>query len=343
MKNSSTSVDIAIRPYREEDEDSLLRLLDDSLGTGPIGPHSREFFRWKHIANPFGRSLILVAEADGRMVGARPFMRWRFRAGARDVEAVRAVDTATHPDYQGMGIFSRLTRAALDDASRMVELVFNTPNDKSGPGYLKLGWQSVGNVPIAARLRRPIRVLRRRRLLGEASEAVDWPAHDSVDVATLLDKSGEVLDLLGRSAAEEARLHTVPTIPYLRWRYVDVPAMFYRAVSLTASTGLRGMAIFRVRSRGDLLEAVVDEVFVRSGDTRSARRLLREVSRVTRTDLITCAFAPRTTSRRAALHAGFLRTGKGMFFVVNPLHDPVSPDPTQLGSWALTLGDLEMF
>jgi len=92
----------------------VLDLLGLTLGVGPAGRRPAEFFRWKHLENPFGPSLMLVAEADGRLVGLRAFMRWRFAAGDRQLRAVRAVDTATHPDYQGMGVFSRLTRAALD-------------------------------------------------------------------------------------------------------------------------------------------------------------------------------------------------------------------------------------
>ena len=77
---------------------------------------------------------MLVAEADGRIVGLRAFMRWEFAAGDRRFRAVRAVDTATHPDYQGQGIFSRLTLEALDALRDQADFVFNTPNEKSLPG-----------------------------------------------------------------------------------------------------------------------------------------------------------------------------------------------------------------
>ena len=135
----------------------------DALGGGPAGTGPAEFFRWKHLENPFGRSFMLVAEADGRIVGLRAFMRWEFVAGDRRFRAVRAVDTATHPDHQGKGIFSRLTLEALDALRDQADFVFNTPNEKSLPGYLKMGWQVVGRVPIRIRVRRPIRFATRAR------------------------------------------------------------------------------------------------------------------------------------------------------------------------------------
>src|SRR4029450_11514322 len=124
-------------------------------------------------------SLLLVADHDDRLIGLRAFMRWRLAAGDRDLAAVRAVDTATHPDFQGMGVFSRLTRAALDAMEGQVDLVFNTPNGKSGPGYLKLGWREVGRVPVAVRVRRPLRLLTaaRRSLRTAPAVAADPAAH----------------------------------------------------------------------------------------------------------------------------------------------------------------------
>ena len=32
-----------------------------------------------------------------------------------------------------------------------VDVVFNTPNTQSRPGYLKMGWIDVGRLPVAAR------------------------------------------------------------------------------------------------------------------------------------------------------------------------------------------------
>jgi hypothetical protein len=98
-----------------------------ALGAGPVGRRPPEFFRWKHLENPFGPSLMLVAEDDGRVIGLRAFLRWRFQAGGGTLQAVRAVDTATHPGYQGLGVFTRLTRAALAALEGQVDLCSTPP------------------------------------------------------------------------------------------------------------------------------------------------------------------------------------------------------------------------
>src|SRR5678816_264411 len=103
------------------------------------------FFSWKHDDNPHGPSPAWVAETDGRLVAFRTFLRWRLTRGHDTIDVVRAVDTATDPEFQGRGLFTRLTLAAVEELTADgVAAVYNTPNTQSRPGYLKMGWQELG-------------------------------------------------------------------------------------------------------------------------------------------------------------------------------------------------------
>src|SRR5690606_25693858 len=129
---------------RSDDEGAVLGLIEAALGRRP-DPRNAAFFAWKHRENAFGASPAWVAVDGDRVVGFRTLMRWEFDTPEGPVRAVRAVDTATHPDHQGRGIFSALTRRAVEELQNDgVGFVFNTPNDKSRPGYLKMGWREVG-------------------------------------------------------------------------------------------------------------------------------------------------------------------------------------------------------
>jgi GNAT superfamily N-acetyltransferase len=132
-----------LRPYRDGDEEQVLSLLSSSLGWMPDDQHAR-FFRWKHLQNPAGRRRCGWTRA-GEIIGFRALMRWRFLIDGEPVKAVRAVDTATHPSARGEGVFRDLTMHALDELrAEGVGFVFNTPNDQSRPGYLKVGWIELG-------------------------------------------------------------------------------------------------------------------------------------------------------------------------------------------------------
>jgi GNAT superfamily N-acetyltransferase len=332
---------VDVRPYVDADEGAVLDLLNAALGGGPAGTRPGEFFRWKHLENPFGRSFMLVAAANGRIVGLRAFMRWEFSANDHRFRAVRAVDTATHPDHQGRGIFSRLTLAALDALGDEADFIFNTPNEKSLPGYLKMGWQVVGKVPILVRVRRPIHfathVRSRRGPPGSRPVAGSSASHASDALA-----DGAIDGLLA-GLERPAGIGTTRDAAYLSWRYGKAPLLDYRAVIERDAGRLDGISIFRVRPRGGLTECTVAEAIVRAGDARVAGRLLRRVARSASSDHLACTFAPHTASRRAARRAGFLRVPGGMTLVVNPLGHDLDPDPLDLQSWALSVGDLEVF
>ena len=186
----------------------MLALLSDSLAGGPTGERSPEFFRWKHEASPFGRSPRWWPSTTGRVVGLRTFMRWEFGSGGSSVRAVRAVDTATDEAHRGRGIFKLLTLAALDQMAGTADLVFNTPNSNSLPGYLKMGWQRVAEVPIQVRPVRPLHFLRGIRSAREVTAATD------ADRASCrLQPAAEVLRRPRRASTTCSPRSRPPTLP----------------------------------------------------------------------------------------------------------------------------------
>jgi GNAT superfamily N-acetyltransferase len=334
--------DVRIRSYRSQDLDPVLELLTLTLGGGPAGSRPPSFFRWKHLENPFGPSHLLLAEAGGRVVGLRAFMRWGFEVGGTPVRAVTAVDTATHPDFQGRGIFSKLTLQALEDLRGDAQLVYNTPNDQSMPGYLKMGWRFVGRIPVRLRIHRPIRFAASlRSIRAPRSDGEPEPRNRAIRAAEALDRPGlgSLLEQLERPPGFRTRIDE----PFLRWRYAAPPLLDYRAAVVEGAAGPAGVGFFRLRPRGRLWEASIADLLVRRGDVRTATRLLRSIVGSTAADHLTCSFPSGSVGDRAARRVGFLPAPGGVRFVVNPLDPGLAPDPTLRASWGLTLGDLEVF
>lgn len=330
-----------IRRYEPDDLPSVLRLLEASLAGGPTGERTADFFRWKHHDNPFGTSYALVAERNGELVAFRTFMRWRFTIDGRVVKAVRAVDTATHPDHQGKGLFKTLTLTALDDLRTQAEFVFNTPNANSLPGYMKMGWEPVGVVPIHIRPLRPLRFARglatAKRGAGRSS-SVDSPLQRASDF--LADEQA-VNPLLGTVEATHGRLATERTVAYLQWRYGGTGAPDYRVVRLMERDVLAGVAIGRLRWRGGLVEFTLCELLTRTPTRQAVRRLLAKVNEVQADHVAT--HLPGWTWKRA-LGSGYVRVpGQGMLLTTRVVGERDSQYLRGLQSWSLSLGDLELF
>ncbi|MGH3371970.1 MAG: GNAT family N-acetyltransferase, partial [Nocardioidaceae bacterium] len=317
-----------IREWHEVDLPEVLGLLDAAMGWVPDEVHE-SFFRWKHLESPFGSSPAWVMTDGDRIVGFRIFMRWEFDRHGSVARAVRAVDTATHPEYQGRGIFSRLTLHALEDLrAEGVAFVFNTPNDSSRPGYLKMGWEMVGRPPV---LVRPRHLLGFPRLLGARTPAEKWSLGDAGgEPASAVLADDAAIGRLLASVPTPDRVRTCRSPAFLAWRYGFGP-LHYRAV-IAGSTVEDGLALFRVRRRGSLREAAVCDVLVPGGDRRVQRRLLKRVTVESGAD-----YAIRLGGRPT----GFVPLPRqGPTLVWRAVSDPAA---IPLAEWDLTLGDIELF
>lgn len=337
---------ITIREGTDADAPAVLELLKSSLGEGAV-PRTPEFWAWKHRDNPFGRSPFWLAESGSELAGVRVFLRWRWAAGSRVIEAVRAVDTATHPDHQGKGIFRKLTLHGVNELTRRgIGLVFNTPNEKSRPGYLKMGWSTVGRPSLWIAPLNPAAVA---RVVLSRLRAAQTPARLDRDVTA---DSG--VDFL--NTPEFARLLTsVRSAPdkyttrrdasYIRWRYVACPGSRYRFTSDAAG---RALAIHRTRHRSGAREVAICELLFDPARTTAAEtaRVLRRALKTSRADY--GVIAPPSDAREAlALGlAGFVPAPRaGPVLTVRPLAGTPSdaPDPFSRRSWAPSAGDIELF
>jgi hypothetical protein len=262
---------VDIRPASPDDRGAINALLRRALGAGD-DPRYEAFLEWKHHANPFGASYEWVATTDGRVVGYRAFLQWQLSVDGAVLPAVRAVDTATDPDHLGRGIFRALTTQGVDRlATDGVACVFNTPNDASRPGYLKMGWSTVGKLPVSVIARSPLalRHVRRARQPAERwSERVSAfePALDAIERVT----KGRDTRVTGPGWS------THRTMEFLRWRY-GLDDLHYRGVQVRDS-----VVVFRVRRRGPLREALIADVV---GPDVPMAKAIRAILRATAADV----------------------------------------------------------
>lgn len=321
--------EIEVRRAEPEDRPGIIALCRETLGWTVDDP-DEAFFAWKHDDNAFGRSPAWVALSGDQIVGVRVFMRWGFIDGdGRHLRAVRAVDTATSPAFQGRGIFNRLTLGALPELREDgVDFVFNTPNDKSRPGYLKMGWGAVGRLPVSMRLSSVLSTL---RVLSARTAAERWSVGVDVGVDPLdaFADDEQVASLL-RSLRQERRVRTDRTPAFLRWRY-SFPDLRYRVVPLGDSIR-DGAVVLRFRRRGSALEGVVCERLIPSGSLREVP--WREIAASSACDYFLAV-------DRGPLSERFIPVPRnGPILTWKPLCRPGMP---AIGGLRLTLGDVELF
>ncbi len=336
MSGSLTDAPIAVRPFGGADRAGVLEILGAAFGHWPRaleGVAPGEFFSWKHEQSPFGRSILLVAEADDALVGFLALMPWRLSLQGEAHQTIRGVDIAVHPSAQRRGVSVALIAAARGCYDEQIALGWSNPNERSRRGVLRSGRRRVGLLPRYAGLGSP--VWRAARATRRAQEPSDG-ARAEREIASVLDDDALLARALTPGGWRRSSIATARDPEFLRWRYGRWSA--YRALVAEDRSGRHGVAIFRVQGHGRLRVAHVCELLVERDAVSLARRLLRGVRRAAASDVVVCAM----TSRRTAAACGLVRVPGGATIAANPLRDDLRPDPTEARSWALSLGDLEL-
>ena len=344
--------------WSDEYTPQLLELTQSTLGTGGAVAKTEAFWQWKHHDNPFGRSYgILALDGSAEQIAAlRILLRWQFMSPSGEtLRAARAVDTATHPQYQRQGLFSQLTKQAIADLQEDgTRLIFNTPNVKSLPGYLKMGWALVDRRPIYLRPLRPARMLR-RRLRPVPRQITDNPKAYFADNAiepwhTFIGHYGaEVWNLLRawECQRDACGWRTRRSEAYYSWRYGEHPNVTYYVHALkhldADGAPLKGLAILRPNMRFGWQEVVLCDMALAEPSADLGRQLICSLVRNLRADYAVAHFAPGSVEYQSIRKTGFLRAaGQGMRFTVRPLEAGLE-HVSRPDSWDLSLGDLEVF
>ena len=319
----------------------MIELLRKSLGESTI-PKSESLWAWKHEQNPFGNSYVLLAEENDMLIGLRAFMKWEWLWNGRKYRAIRAVDTATHPDHQGKGIFKKLTLQQAELCKQEgVDFVFNTPNEQSRPGYLKMGWLAQGRMPLKLKLVRPFN-LAYARFRKKTSPELPY-----TDPTPAQEWSPMIAGLLNNYKQPDSQLSTHLSPAYINWRYADNPLFRYNYFSDNENY----LLINRVKNTSSVKELrLVDFVVLNDkvDPKKISSHIKRSVLRFCREQRISII----SLSGQQYQHYRSYFRWMG-FFPVKPLGPIITvkdlnmkedfPLLMNTNNWSYSLGDMELF
>ncbi len=310
-----------IRKGTEADIPEIVNLLRISLGESMI-PKSEMLWKWKHIDNPFGKSPVLVAEEGGKICGVRAFLRWDFIHHDSIIKACRAVDTAVHPDFQRRGIFKDLSLSLINQIHEDgIDLIYNTPNAYSAPGYIKMGWKKWGLLPLKVSL---------HFTLGKKNTDHKKASWDLVS---------HLIQRLESSFSGGSTGSTFLKPGYLAWRYIACPLFPYDYIS----DGKSYLLIYRLKDSKWGRELRVTDFFAFS---QLSGQQKKEVSYQLTAIRKKAGVRFTTISGLISIKQNHLSIGYLPIVTNGPLITlrQVNPNlnPMKIG-WHWSLGDLEVF
>jgi len=307
-----------LRNATDNDIPAIIDLLKSSLGESS-SPKSISNWNWKHNQNPFGISPVLVADTNSMIVGVRAMMQWQWQKGNEVYNTLRAVDTASHPDFQGKGIFSKLTKQLLEESkNRYVSFVFNTPNTQSKPGYLKMGWIETGKLNIGLQCRFPS--------IFKYSKKLSTISYDT--------NLSQLCNHWNNKCKKMNLFFTPKSIDYLNWRYRDNPVVDYL---IHCEHDIYIAAYLRPRKY--YMELRISEL-IYQGDSKTIKEKVNQFinSQKSKSRLTLISFSPHVNDVIPGIK---LVLPVGPVFTLRNLN--MSFPFESLSNWNIALGDLELF
>ena len=101
------SKEIEVRLYQPGEEKDIVGLLRIAFDTYRKLKNPLEYWKWKFQDTPLG-STVKVAMVDNRIIGVGHGLLFNVKIGEGIILGNNNVDFTTHPDYRGMGVYSRI-------------------------------------------------------------------------------------------------------------------------------------------------------------------------------------------------------------------------------------------
>lgn len=310
-----------IRKATPSDIPKIIKLLKASLGQSLI-PKSENLWKWKHLSNPFGASPVIVAEESGQLIGVRAFLRWDFVHNGEKIHCCRAVDTAIHPDHQGKGLFKKLTLQLVNELeAEKIDTIYNTPNQKSLPGYLKMGWEKWGKLPLK---------LEFHLSTGKNKHPLNPPDWDLI--ADFIQKIYEEANTFYQST-------TILQPNFLKWRYLDCPLFPYYFLS----DGENYLIFYRIKEGKMGRELRITDLYYSTGISKEkkkeAQAKLKKAQKISGARF--SSLSGLNYPNQKLILMGALPIMKiGPLVTVRKVNEEINPQDI---NWNWSLGTLELF
>jgi hypothetical protein len=284
---------ISVRPSRQEDEEAIVQLLQQSFPDWATRPNPNAYFRWKYHRD-VGKSRFIIAEDNEKIVGCHGYVSCKAKIGDKTHEAYYGDDAATHPYYKGRGVYSKIVNnrdeTIGNDENQFIYYMTTNPitienNKKRGRP------QFPHRISHMIRIRNTHlhfeKTIKQHRSLIELGfnilkrlNSIRYAFQTSQKTADIQITQADLNQLsLEQLWKEIEQLYTFIIIKdekFLRWRYGDKDGGEYTAHIASQGDQILGLAITEQKT-GDYPQAYITDFLVNPSRSDVAKQLLQTV------------------------------------------------------------------
>ena len=305
---------------------------------------TKESFLWTHRDNPAGHSIISYA-SDSKtdsVVAICPFWISKMRIHDEEYFGTQAVDVATHPDYQKLGLLKKLSSYSMDQSSRRNAVFFFTfPNHLSGSyrGFLKLGIKDQGRFyylfkPVRNHLKIPYMLLKKRNELKIFNQTPKLQP-ESINLQII----GDQLNFFINQRRKWPDIWSCDrSAEFYKWRFVDHPKHKYEVIKNDDF-----IAFIRRGYRSDLYEIKLSDLLFNIND-KNNKHIIKKIIKIIKTE-----YSPDIISICLTKNHPYFKFFKNSRFVPAPFRTrhlsidlPICPEHLRSKKMALSNIDVDV-
>ena len=351
-----------IRDYKEGDEDEIFELTKAVLGKDvPEKERWIKGWKWIHIDNPAGASIIWLAEDDSTIVSQYPVILENMKIHDKILKGAQLIDTMTHPKCRRQGICSTLGKKALTEIEKgSIHLAYCFPTQQVYPLHIKSGWLDVCAFQV---MFKPLNLknilqkyfVRNRLLLNIFTSSGNLiikalfrskkvPDEDMSKVRKISHFDDRINEFWN-TISNDYNIIRIRDKKYLNWRYVDVPNADYTIYVAEEEGKICGYIILGCKDVDGLIFGHIYDIIAPTSREDIIQCLIAKAIEYfmdVKVDAISSQMVPNKIYHKALLKNGFIPRfrSKGRFIAYNAstkLSEAYLKNPK---NWFIQLGDL---
>ncbi|MFC1920717.1 GNAT family N-acetyltransferase [Chloroflexota bacterium] len=316
------------RDYQDNDLDQVLTLYRQVNSREMTSAH----FLWKFKSGPSGKSIIKLMFDKELLIGFYSSTPFTVQVKNNPVKAALSVNTMTHPDYRGKGIFPYLGKQTYQTCRQKgIKFVYGFPNNNIYESRIKkLDWVGFGKMSIL------------RKDLDGIKTLQEFP-----NIREIYEFSSEI-DSLWEQNMHDYNIVVPRVKEFLNWRFVQHPTVeYYRYIYADENNAPAGYVVLKTYNDGtEDVGHIVDMLCMNDRDViKSLIDFSCNFFFQRRINSISCWMPEHSLYARVLEEEGFSRQEIETFFGVKRLDmkDTLLTGIENFPGWHLTMADSDVY
>jgi hypothetical protein len=320
---------------------------------------SNEYLSWQYIDNPSGFPLYSLASNDNQIIGQYLVIPIRYRFNDKFYSGTLSLNTLTHPDFQGKGLFTRMANSTYElCSSSSIDFTIGFPNPLSFGGFVKkLGFSELGKCNLLIKPIRPFHVffdlISSKKIKHGGDLPFTWLNYekDNLILSSFNQKQKEEYNIFWDSL-EKTQIITEKDFEFIKWRYFDIPGRKYHIIQSKREDKITSICILRIEKVLNTNTAVIMDFFALRSNLDDGKllikRLLRELKKQD-INLVSILESTNISTFKILKSLKFLKVPQR--FLPQPIpvifrphkDDEKMKDLKDFSKWSFSFGDYDIF